>query len=289
MTGWNPYFCDFSPIFSPLKPVARFIRQYNRWPAYHDIENLQRKAGVHITAGPGLPVRFVPPGTTSGDDLQQYYEARIYLTGEVSTRPESWHDLFNALVWMTFPHTKAALNRIHYHALTAMMPEKKDRRGSLRDAATLFDESGVVVLSSQPLLIESLRRHEWKTVFWQQRNAVLSSMRFIVFGHALFEKALNPYTGMTGKGVFFQIEENFLRQPLTEQLKMIDRWLADFVMRRLTCNADMSPIPVLGYPGWSKDNMAEGYYDNRQYFRPLTRKKQNRPGRDWRSDDAGCR
>ncbi|MCB1949604.1 DUF3025 domain-containing protein [Nitrosomonas sp.] len=286
---WDPYFCDFSPIFSPFSPIAHHVHRYSEWPTHQDIEALKQETGVPINAGSGLPIRFVPPESATREHLQQHYETRIYLTGEVLTRLESWHDFFNALVWMIFPHTKAALNRIHYRALKAMTSEKNTQRGSLRDAATLFDESGVIVLSSQPLLIELLKRHEWKTVFWQQRNTVLSSMRFIVFGHALFEKALRPYVGMTGKGVFFQIEEVFLRQPLTEQLRMIDRWLADFIMRRLTCNADMSPIPVLGYPGWTKDNVAEDYYDNRQYFRPFGSKKPSRRSGDWHSDDVGYR
>ena len=142
-------------------------------------------------------------------------------------------------------------------------------RGPLRDAATLFDESGVVVLSSQSKWITLLRQHEWKTVFWRQRASVLSSLRFIVFGHALYEKALKPYVGMTGKGVFFQVEEAFITKPVAEQLKTVDQWLADFVLRKLSSSADLSPIPILGYPGWSEANASSDYYDNQWYFRPL--------------------
>lgn len=34
-------------------------------------------------------------------------------------RPFDWHDLFNALVWMTFPTTKAVINARHYESMAA--------------------------------------------------------------------------------------------------------------------------------------------------------------------------
>jgi hypothetical protein len=33
-------------------------------------------------------------------------------------------------------------------------------------------------------------------------------------------------------------------------------------------SADLTPIPILGYPGWSIDNGNSAFYDNQQYFRP---------------------
>jgi hypothetical protein len=38
------------------------------------------------------------------------YECRIWETGEVETRPDNWHDFFNALVWLSFPQTKIAVS-----------------------------------------------------------------------------------------------------------------------------------------------------------------------------------
>jgi hypothetical protein len=37
-----------------------------------------------------------------------------------------------------------------------------EARGTIRDALTHFDECGIVVLSSQPDLLELLRGFEWK-------------------------------------------------------------------------------------------------------------------------------
>ena len=56
----------------------------------------------------GRPVRFVPPAAAD-----PYYEIHLFETGRVQTRPESRHDLFNALAWLAFPRTKARINAMH--------------------------------------------------------------------------------------------------------------------------------------------------------------------------------
>ena len=37
---------------------------------------------------------------------------------------------------------------------------------------------------------------------------------------------------------------------------------------RMTHGRELSPLPVLGVPGWWKDNEQESFYDNTGYFRP---------------------
>lgn len=268
---WNPQFYKDSLIFEPVSGYAARLGQQNDWPTCHGLNVLKNNAEGNIVNSRGLPINFVPHekiNTTVA--FEQQYEPRIYLKGEVPTRKENWHDFFNALVWMTFPRAKAALNHIHYQVLTRSNLNQLHTRGQLRDAATLLDESGVVVLSSRSEWISLLRRHEWKRVFWQQRTSVLSTLRFMVFGHALYEKALQPYVGMTGKGIFFQVEPDFMLQAISQQVKTVDQWLADFVAQKLSSSADLSPIPILGYPGWLQANANEDFYDNRQYFRPLS-------------------
>ncbi len=266
---WNPRFYEVSPVFWPLKPLAEVILKHRQWPHCLDLMQMKQLTDSCVATASGQPVCFVPQENIGNEMIKQQYESRIYLTGQVATRSRNWHDFFNALVWILFPQAKAALNRIHHDALSKAPIDKTAKRGPLRDAATLVDESGVIVLTSQPTLIDLLRRHEWKTVFWQHRKIVLASMRFMVFGHALYEKALNPYIGMTGKGVFFLVNEMFWQQSLTEQLKAVDLWLADFLIHKLISNADLSPIPILGYPEWLSDNRYADFYDNRSYFRPL--------------------
>ncbi len=275
---WDAHFFTRSSIFEPFLPLSAFISAFNTWPTSQDLNRLRQQIPFDIATFSGMPLRFVPQVCKNIDPANNNtavlpYERSIHLTGAVPTRTENWHDFFNALVWLTFPRAKAALNEIHVQSLNQAAQRKNEARGPLRDAATLFDESGVIVLCSQSELITLLQQHAWKAVFWQRRASVLTSMRFILFGHALYEKALRPYVGMTGKGVFFKVEDAFLQKPLTEQLQAIDRWLADFLLHRLSSNADLSPIPVLGYPGWTEVNACGDYYDNQQYFRPLARRK----------------
>ena len=209
-------------------------------------------------------------------EFVQQYEPRIFLTGEIQTREHNWHDLFNALAWMTYPRSKAALNQLHYRALLQEKERNITVRSALRDAATLVDESGVIVVSSNAFLIDLLKNFEWKTLFWEQRAAVIEHMKFFLFGHGLYEKSLCPYLGMTGKGVLFYVEENFFKQSLSKQIAMIDIWLDNFLSNGNFTSADLVPVPLLGYPGWSPDNIDSCYYDNQSYFRQRKMKKESK-------------
>jgi Protein of unknown function (DUF3025) len=267
--SWKSDFLKASPLFEPLRTidVCSRLEKLSNWPDFKELANLTGSSSRKIVTRSGKPVRFVPQ-KKSVCKFEAQYEARIYLTGEVQTRLKNWHDLFNALVWITFPNTKAGLNQLHYQALSQEWRAGNKQRGPLRDAATCFDESGVVVVCSDNNLIKLLKNFEWKALFWTQRAALVECMKFFIFGHGLYEKALNPYTGMTGKGIVLSVAGDFFSQTLSVQLDAIDIMLVDFMRQHLATTADLTPVPVLGYPGWSSSNADETYYDNRHYFRP---------------------
>ena len=140
-----------SPLLEHLRPWL------GRLPARPDadaVAGLAAQAGL-VTAS-GHPLRFVPPR----DDVLGY-ERRIWERGEVETRPDNWHDFFNALIWLAFPQAKAALNARHVREMGAGAAP----RGQARDAMTHFDECGLVVVSSNPLLLDLLRGFRWKELF----------------------------------------------------------------------------------------------------------------------------
>ncbi len=201
------------------------------------------------------------------------YEAQIFSTGAVPTRPDNIHDLFNALVWVSFPLSKAAINRRHIAARENQAVGKN--RGPVQDALTLFDESGVIVVSDRPDLLGCIERFEWKDLFWRQRESVARHMRFFLFGHGLMEQMLKPYVGLTGKSLLMTVEATWLSCSIDGLLQHVDarsRTLLDSP----TCFArgrDLLPLPLLGIPGWSTDNVRESYYDNVQYFRSGRRKE----------------
>ena len=265
--GWTPDFLQASALFEPLRPAGNGLEHLHAWPDISALEHLRDHAAAPPVTCFGKPVCFVPQNVAAREFAQQY-EPRIYLAGEVQTRAHNWHDLFNALVWLTFPRAKAALNQLHYQALLQEHGNEKAQRGPLRDTATLFDESGVIVASSDAGLSRLLQDFEWKQLFWRQRKAVCTHMKFFLFGHGLYEKALQPYTGMTGKGIILAVEQDFFHHPLAAQLAAADSMLDNFLSGSAAAPVILSPVPVLGYPGWSPDNVDEAYYDNSQYFRP---------------------
>jgi hypothetical protein len=143
-------------------------------------------------------------------------------------------------------------------------------RPAVRDALTLFDEDGLVVLCSDTGLLDLVREFRWKELFWNRREQVKKQMRFFLFGHALYHKALDPFLGMTGKGVLLEVPGAFAQLPLNSQIAETDRLLAAYAWdrKRMSHGREFSPLPVLGVPGWWGGNEEESFYENTAHFRP---------------------
>lgn len=120
------------------------------------LDALGNAAGAR-TSGRGRPLRFVPqaelpPGVA--------YETHIADTGRVPTR-HNLHDFFNALVWLAYPRTKAALNARQAAAIDAA-GGVGPVRGSLRDALTVFDENAALFVTAERALADALRGFDWQ-------------------------------------------------------------------------------------------------------------------------------
>ncbi|MBY0498752.1 MAG: DUF3025 domain-containing protein [Nitrosomonas sp.] len=266
MHSWDPNFMDLSPIFEPFAYLRKDFSNMQYWPEPNELNKLCSMSNQQIYTRSGKSILFIPQVIVKHHHGQSY-ESRIFLTGQVQTRTNNWHDFFNALVWKILPRAKSALNQLHYQAQLSELAIKAENRCKLRDAVTLFDESGVIIISSHELLIRLIKGFKWKELFWRQRTTVLSSMRFFVFGHGIYEKALNPFIGMTGKAIIFKVKEDFFLQDLFNQLHSVDLMLEQFLLSRLSFSADLTPIPLLGYPKWDANNCHESYYENKEYFR----------------------
>jgi len=241
---------DFShPVFNPVRArLGRLPR--DRWPSLDDLNGLALESG--LKTGSGRPVRFVPP-----QKADAYYEVHLSETGEVHTRAENWHDLFNALAWLAFPKTKACINAMH----AAQMPKESGVRGKLRDMLTLFDEGGAIVALANPELEGLIRQHRWKELFWDRRASVVADLRIHVLGHALLEMALRPRPGLTCKVIF--IPEG--ADPDATAM----HWLATHDVTGTT--RDLVSLPIFGYPGWLPGSDEPAFYDDQRYFRPFRR------------------
>ena len=263
--SWNPRALAASPFFACVASLLDALPA-DRFPETPDLNAL---TGPDIVSGGGVPIRFVKPlpaDRSSASRFESNYEVRVHGEGAVETRDESLHDLFNALGWLRFPRAKAALNRCHYRQMRARADEG-GARGATRDALTLFDESGVLVVSSSPEFLRLLRAFEWKALFVQRREEIASSLRVYVFGHSILEKALSPYKGLTGKAMLFQVEREFFDLPADAQLRELDRRVEGDV-DSLSESPSFAPLPLLGIPGWCADNQDPAYYDDTSQFRP---------------------
>jgi len=265
---WNRDSLLQSPLFAPLHPLISALKT-EEFPTLDELNALLTVQPIAVQNGSKL--RFVAQGV-GRLTFEAQYEPRCYLTGEVQTRSDNWHDLLNALVWLRYPKAKAAINARHYQALTdaAVMPETRSQRGAVRDTQTLLDESGVIVAYADEALARLLRDFRWHELFWGRREQVRASMGFYLFGHGLYEKALQPYIGMTGQGLLLAVAPEFFSWHEARQCAHLDEKIAEYLADPEHCRStrELSPVPLLGVPGWAADNTSESYYANTGYFRP---------------------
>lgn len=274
---WDHDFARRSPLLAPLRPLADKLPEIG-WPNVEVLNHIADESGRRIVNARGQRIRFV----AADRDRGARFESRTWLTGEVQVRHIDWHDLLNALIWITYPTAKASVNGRHQAALesSAAAPGGAvGRRTPLRDALTHFDEDGVVVLCSRPELTQLLRDFAWKELFWERRAQVRASMRFFPFGHALSQKALAPFIGMTGKALLFDVAPAILERDAEALRAEVDRltalqlWNPESMLRPRA----LYPLPVLGVPGWSSANEHAAFYDNAKYFRPGRSSRKARP------------
>ncbi len=201
----------------------------------------------------GLPVRFAVQTTACG---QYEYETGIYLSGDVPSRERNWHDLFNALTWLAFPRTKAALNALHRSGL-----RQSGNRAAASDAATLFDESGLVLVGEDPSLAALLAARRWREAMLLRR-ADWSHFSVYIVGHAVLEKLLVPWPGITAKCLYLEMRPDTSLDALDEAVAQ-RWWNYDLVRPDI-----LFPLPVLGIPGWWPEHEQTMLYSDQRYFRP---------------------
>ncbi len=278
---WSaPGFAPFRQRLAALEPLASAAR-------LDRLNAAAREAG--LLSGSGRRLRFVPqssaitsgpgpgPSASAGVAVTPGYEARIFDTGEVPTRidgPGERHDLYNAIVWLTFPRAKARLNALQADrqrsspdrdateaVLGGHAPDPvRSQRGPLRDAATLFDENAALWIGMDASLEAALRAFDWRELFVRRRAQLGDAVRLMVFGHALLEKLESPYKGITAHAWPLRVATDASSAEIDQALSLaLD---ADTLSTRALC-----PLPVMGFPGWCAANAEPHFYDDPAVFR----------------------
>lgn len=251
----------FDPARSYWQDYLPLLKQFEDQP-FPGCDQLNSLLPGGLVSRGGHMIRFVPSSELDNDA----YEHCIYTTGQISTRANNWHDLFNALVWMRFPFIKTAMNALHYQAWSQ---QSAGSRGLLRDALTLFDECGVIVISNQTELLTALSERHWPTAFqylgahWDKQPPVA------ITGHAMLEKYLSPYKAMTAKALLVHMEHEYTNR--NELLEYLDQAIADQLLTGdiLTRPACLAPLPLAGIPGWWPDaDQNLQFYNDLSVFRP---------------------
>jgi hypothetical protein len=187
------------------------------------------------------------------------YEAFIYRTHTVPTRSNA-HDFFNGLCWLHFPQTKQQLNRLQAQAI--QKEGVTAQRGALRDALTLFDENAALLCAPE-VLWEALYAQDWQALFVMHREA-WKEAHLTLFGHALLEKLLKPYKGITAHVLCVPVPQHI--QAADDNA--LDDWLSQQIHANEMERKPFLPLPVLGVPGWWAANEDKGFYEDPQVFRP---------------------
>jgi len=252
-------------LSQPYWQDYRVFLQQLSGETFPDCDELNALLPDSLRSTSGQTIHFTP--STELDDTA--YEQRIHHSGQVSTRPDSWHDLFNALVWMRFPRLKVAMNALHYQS---DIQTEDGTRGSQRDALTLFDECGVVVFSSDLAALTALAHRNWPEVFQagQQPDLQVGKLHYIISGHAMLEKYLSPYKSMTAKALLVHLDGQLMSLPREDLLGCLDEQLASLLLagELLTKPAELTPLPLAGIPGWwSNETQNEEFYADQHVFR----------------------
>lgn len=271
MVPWRPDFHTRSPLFEPLRPLAQRFAGFAEWPTLADLQRLLDEREAPLRTLHGARLKVVPQEGRPAH-FEQHYAPRIYHSGEIQTRTRNWHDFFQLLSWFLFPRTKAVINAIHIPLAKERLERGVEigRRSPVENMLSLFDEGGAVLVASDASLLALVREFRWKELFWQRRGELAEKFDCVVFGHAMYEKALVPYLGMTANAILLEGDASYFSGDRELRLAWIDEKLAALFERgeELQRPRDLQPFPILGMPGWDAANGDAAYYDNRDYFRP---------------------
>ena len=234
------------PIFDSVRP---WLERIGSTPSLDLLNSFAEEKNLKNENG--KTIRFVPPSRAD-----PYYEVHLFETGQVQTRPDNKHDLFNALVWLAFPKTKARINAMHAAEIPREQAHNGGRRGRLRDLLTIFDEGGAIAACSGEVA-ELVRRASWSELFLEHHR----ELRIVVLGHAVLEQALAPHPGITCKVIF------------ADPSRDLDTQAAHWLATTGKTPRDLPPLPVFGYPGWFKGSGEAAFYSDQRYFRRLQRGK----------------
>lgn len=252
-----PAACFAHPVFDDVRALEGWM-QGPAWPSL-DAINIEL---AHAAERSGIDI---PRCVRQDDALLRdglHYERRIGERGELATRAEDWHDLFNAMVWWRWPAIKRALNRRQCAHIGEMGDATRNRA---QYALTQFDEAGVIVRMADEAALAAWDAHDWPALFLHQADLWRTGRIAVVavIGHALLEHALVPTLHGVGKALV-------VRGNVDVDAAACVARAAEAIARSDVLNdpLELRPLPLPGIPGW-REGQDAAFYSEAPCFRPL--------------------
>lgn len=177
------------PLLASIRPpLLQLLDRYDHFPTVEELDAvLSPASGVHFVRQPPAPRRARPLPAA------ERYNGQIALHRRVPTRPNSLHDLLNALVWAAFPLSKMELHR-RQHRAQGTMGETPGMwvRTREQDSLSIVDEAGFLWVTTEPE-----RAMEALTAGAVPQEALT------LFGHALAEHVI---LGKAGRGMVVVVQ-----------------------------------------------------------------------------------
>ena len=229
-------------------PVYQALNQ--QWPA------VLRAEGWRF-----VPQEALPAGMA--------YERFIREQRCIPTR-DNLHDFFNGLIWLCWPQLKLHLNYLQSQAIAS--EGVKQHRGKLRDAITVLDENGALLLAPPPL-VDALRAKDWRRLMVELRPLWAQACLWPV-GHALLEKLVQPRKPMCAHVLCLPWDEGGNDLHSAHVPAALDARMAQDLLlsAEVLATKPFSPLPILGVPGWWQPNEDFSFYDDPLVFRSANSK-----------------
>lgn len=283
-SSWNPRFFEQGGLFDLFQPWSEwFMHHREAFPSLDALNALiVDRPSECVVSGGGFPVKFVKQqrvgrGQRRELSWQADYQMRIFLSGEVPSRPNNWHDFFNAWTWILFPRSKAALNVRHFICAdeSYAFPWKRSpgNRNTEQDFLTLFDEGGLIVVCESDEIWQLLLERRWPELFVENHDRLRDEVLFLPLGHALFDCAIAGNPKIHASSLRVRLDPRELKNrkgPLSSgALALIDEELALLLMRRQSHSHpdSLAAVPIWGIPGWHPNAGDSAFTSDRSYFR----------------------
>lgn len=200
-----------------------------------------------------LAMSFVPQSSLP---QEMGYELFVDAHEAIPTR-DGLHDFFNGLCWFLFPHIKHHFNQLHTAQIGRL---GKKIRGRVRDVITVLDENGFLIQCPDPLW-SCLQAKKWTEAFITLRP-LWQETKVMVFGHALLEKLVFPYTAMTAHAI--RVPNNIAFDH--DHTSSIDTFLTKYLTRECLQQKPYIPVQIFGIPEWHPQQDHD-FYNNTRIFR----------------------